>query len=354
MNNFFDDKVLLNGKTSEVLYALVKDLPIIDYHCHLAQKQIAEDTAYENLGELWLGADHYKWRAMRMCGVDEFYITGDASWKEKFFKYAEVMPKLVGNPLYYWSHLELKQIFGINKPLNIDSAEEIYSLANAKLKSLSVRKFLKNYNLEYIATTDNPSDDLFYHKKYDAVTVAPTFRPDKVLLFDKDALNSLAKSADMKVDTYAKLKTALENRLDFFLTKGCKISDHGFLNFPKNYCDDALADKLYEKVDSLTVEEKDGLIGNLLLFLMREYKKRSIVVQMHFSVVRSVNSYMFGKIGADTGFDVTADECVLSDVIKFLDQLNDEERPTIVLYSLNPNAVAPLASICGEIGRAHV
>lgn len=347
MKNFFDDNVLLKSDTAIRLYNEIKDLPIIDYHCHLDQKKIASDDKFSDIGELWLSGDHYKWRAMRMCGVDEKYITGDSTFEEKFMHYAEILPNLMGGPLYYWTHMELKQVFGINKPLNKNTAKEIYDEANKKLASLSVRKLLKLFNVEFVATTDDPIDDLAYHKKYDDTLVTPTFRPDKLYNFDVDYIEKLGKAANIEIKTLEDYKKALISRLDFFVSKGCKISDHGFSDFPGSFASEEEAKELFSKLGKLTNDEKDSLLGYLFIFLFKEYKKRNIIVQLHFSVTRNINSPMFNKIGVDAGFDVIGKECNLDNCMKFLDKLSDEDRPTIILYTLNPNQIAPLSCISG-------
>lgn len=354
MRDFFDDNILLGGEESKVLYGEVKDLPIIDYHCHLDQKLIAANTAYVNLGQLWLAGDHYKWRAMRFLGVDEYYITGKASWKEKFLKYAETLPKLIGNPLYYWSHLELKNFFGINKPLNADSAEEIYAEANKKIKKYTITDILKHYKVEYIATTDNPYDDLIHHKNYDGVSVNPTFRPDKILSFDCEAIKQLAESSKISINSVADIKKALVICLDRFIQKSCKIADHGFIAFPKCYCNDTEAEQIFNRIRDIGSAEKDSVYGNLLVWLMREYKKRNMVVQLHFSVLRDVNSEMFRLLGADTGFDVMGDGCSVKSVCAFLEKFTNDERPPIILYSLNPEDTVKLSVLSGAFKNVYI
>lgn len=354
MKNFFDKDILLDSENAAILYDEVKDLPIIDYHCHLDQKQIESDAKFENLGQAWLSCDHYKWRAMRMCGVDEYYITGAASWKEKFIKYASIMPKLIGNPLYYWSHLELHQVFGISRTISATSAEDIYREAEIKIKDISVKKLLKDFRVEFVATTDDPSDDLAYHKRYGGVSVTPTFRPDKVLSLDGKAIKDLGVSADMEIKSFEDIKTALCRRLDHFVTKGCRISDHGFLDFPKSYTPDDVAETVYARTGETTAGERDGLFGNLLVFLMREYHKRDIIAQLHFAVQRNINTQMFYKVGADSGFDVMAPEADTAGVIRFLDKIPDAERPVTILYSLNPNSTAALACISGAFRNVFI
>lgn len=239
MEEFFGNKLLLGGASAEKIYAEVKDLPIIDYHCHLDEDKIASNAEFENIGELWLAGDHYKWRAMRLCGVDEEYITGSASFHDKFIKYAEILPQLVGNPLYYWTHLELKQIFGIGEPLNAASAERIWEQANDKLQTLRVQDLLKQFRVEYVATTDDPTSELKEHGQYGNTRVAPTFRPDKLYSLDREYLRQLGKSAGVEIKTLDGLLLAITKRLDYFVSRGCKISDHGFEKFPKRYASKA-------------------------------------------------------------------------------------------------------------------
>lgn len=354
MNPFFGENILLSGESSKEIYHSIKDLPIIDYHCHLDQAAIQADKKFTDIGELWLAGDHYKWRAMRMCGVDEYYITGKASFHEKFLHYAKILPELCGNPLYYWTHFELKQVFGINKPLNKDTAEEIYAEANEKLQSLSVQKLLKLFHVEFVATTNDPTEDLKDHGKVNDTDVTPTFRPDKLYSFDSKYLEELGKVVGYPLNDLDSFQKALEERLDFFKSKGCKITDHGFRSFPKSYATYEEAKALYLKRDSLTPSEKDSLFGYLLVFLMKEYKKRGLLMQIHFSVIRNINTPMYQKLGVDMGFDVIGEGVNVQDLINFLDQLSDEERPTIILYSLNPEMLREVACISGAFRNVIV
>ena len=233
MKTFFGEELFVSSKSAKAIYEEVKDLPIIDYHCHLDQNKIAQDSGFSDIGELWLADDHYKWRAMRLCGVEEEYITGKASYKEKFLKYAEILPKTVGNALYYWTHMELAQIFGIHEPLNKESAERIYAQANEKLKNITVSSLLKQYAVEYIATTDDPVDDLNAHGRYGFTQVSPTFRPDKIYALDGEYLDKLGVVAGVEICTLSTLLTALEKRLDYFVSKGCKIPTTVLRRFQK-------------------------------------------------------------------------------------------------------------------------
>ena len=354
MKKFFDENVLLDNQVAIDLYNQVKDLPIIDYHCHLDQDKIANDAPLENIGSLWLKGDHYKWRAMRLSDVDEYYITGQASYEEKFYKYAEIMPKLIGNPLYYWTHFELQKVFGIYEPLNKDTAHDIYQRANRVLKNKTTRSLLKEFNVEYIATTNDPLEKLINHGDFDGIKVRPTFRPDKLLTLDSAYLKELGELTNIAIKTIKDLKRAISIRLDFFVSKGCKISDHGFLDFPVDIANEEEANYLFDYRNVLDKKGRSCLFGYLLRFLMEEYKKRDMVVQLHFAVTRNINTSMYQKVGVDAGFDVIASEINYQSLIKFLDSLDDEHRPTIILYSLNPNTIAPLACISGAYRHVYV
>ena len=307
---FFDKNLLLSSKEAERIYVQIKDLPIIDYHCHLSDKAIKDDKRFSDIGELWLAGDHYKWRAMRLCGVDEEYITGGKSFKEKFFKYAEIMPKLLGNPLYYWSHMELVEIFGIDTPLNKDTAGEIYEKANAVLKDLSVSKLLEKFKVEYIATTDDPFSALENHGDVNGVKVRPTFRPDRCFAENVS-------------------KEELSERLDYFISKGCKIADHGFDDFDDTENLEWLIEKCYEK---------------------------NIVLQLHFGTFRNINSTAFSTIGRDSGFDVFRDYIATDKLAKLLDKMNTKlgSLPQIVLYPLNDACLSAVCAISGAFRNVRV
>ena len=347
MKNFFDDNLLLYSDSAVKIYNQIKDLPIIDYHCHLDQYKIQSDAKFGDIGELWLAGDHYKWRAMRMCGVDEYYVTGDASFHDKFIKYAEIFPQLVGNPLYYWTQMELKRLFNIHIPLNAENAEKIYYLANKALKSMTVLRLLYYFNVEYVATTDAPCDDLLAHGMHNKTKVAPTFRPDKVFTFDKAEMTLLAQTVGTKLDTLDDFVSALENRLAYFVEHGCKIADHGFATFPSSYPTKEQAEKLFENRNNLEENQKQSLFGYLLVQLAKLYKKYNVLMQLHFGVTRNVNPKMFARCGVDAGFDVIASPTQIEDVILFFQQLSDEQRPQTVLYTLNDANLKSLACVTG-------
>ena len=354
MKDFFGEDLFLSTDSAKVIYGEVKDLPIIDYHCHLDQRKIASDAGFSDIGELWLAGDHYKWRAMRLCGVDEEFITGAKSYKEKFLKYAEILPKMVGNAVYYWTHMELNQIFGIKEPLNRDSAERIYNLANEKLKSMTVSTLLKRYNVEYIATTDDPIDDLASHGKHFSTQVSPTFRPDKVYALDDEYLSKLGDSADVEIKTLDDLLLALERRLSHFAINGCVIADHGFEKFPKTYATKDEADELFSRRNNLSDSEKDSLFGYLLVWFAKQYAKRNMIMQLHFSVIRNNNPQMFIKCGVDSGFDLIGEEQSVKELVKFFAQISDDERPETVIYTLNDNNLSAISAVTGAFRKVRM
>lgn len=342
MKEFFGEDLFLHSESARQIYAAVKDLPIIDYHCHLDPKMIKEDAHFLDIGQLLLAGDHYKWRAMRLCGVDEKFITGDADFRAKFLEYARILPRLAGNPLYYWTHLELRRIFGIGEALNEESAERIYAAANEKLRTLSVSSLFRMFRVEYVATTDDPCDDLASHGRYGNTAVAPTFRPDKLLSLDEQYLQKLSETVGFAIKSVSDLLRAAEKRLQYFVKRGCKISDHGFLRFPARYVTRAEAENLF-----IADRKDEALFGYLLVELAKLYKKYGIVMQMHFAVTRNVNAAMFARCGADSGFDVIAREQNPEDVIAFLSHIPDEQRPKIILYTLNDSNLSALACITG-------
>ena len=351
---FFNDNLLLYTDAAREIYSEVRNLPIIDYHCHLDQTKIRDDAHFANIGELWLSGDHYKWRAMRLCGVGEDLITGNASWHDKFVAYAQIVPQLAGNPLYYWTHMELNQVFGICEPLNGESAERIYNEANEKLKAISVSTLLKQYKVEFVATTDDPLDDLSAHGKYGETLVAPTFRPDKLLSLDEEYLTRLSELTGEDTGTLDGLLKAAEKRLIYFVSHGCRISDHGFCRFAQHYVTHSTAETLYKSRKSLSAEQKEQLFGYLLVELARLYKKHNIIMQLHFAVTRNVNPAMFQKCGVDAGFDVIATASPIENVIAFFGQLSDDERPETVLYTLNDSELPALACITGAFRHVRL
>ena len=355
MKKFFGDELLLSTPSAVELYKKVKDLPIIDYHCHLNEKEIESRHRFSDLGELWLGGDHYKWRAMRLCGVDEKYITGDSSFYEKYKKFAEIFPKLCGGPLYYFTQLELKIIFGIELPLCAENADEIWEKANAVLAGLDSNDILKMFRVEYVATTDDPASPLSSHGKYGDTLVCPTFRPDRMLPPDDAALSELEAASGMTVDSLASLKAALSKRLDFFISKGCKIADHGMDFPPLSDCGECRAEALFKKRNELSDSEKRELFSHLIYFLCGLYKKNGMTVQIHFATFRCVNSAMLPVTGKDSGFDIMRGSINPDELVTFLDTLASRDAlPKTVLYSLDPSVMPAVATMSGAFPNVRI
>lgn len=315
MKPFMDQDFLLSTETSRRLYHdHAARMPIIDYHCHIDPKEIYQDRSYDNLTEAWLGGDHYKWRALRSNGVEEHLITGtESSPYEKFAQWAATLPRLIGNPLYHWTHLELKRYFGIDEPLTSQSCQAIWDQANKKLKILTVRQMIKEANVAVICTTDDPTDDLNWHRllredrSFD-VQVLPTFRPDKAVNIDKpgfaDYIGRLGEVSGIRIQTANDLKAALEKRLAYFVANGCRVSDHG-LDYivspqPANI-DEVFSGAL--RGEPVSQSEADAFKADLLLFCAALYKKHDMVMQLHYGAVRNTNPLTMASLGPDTGFD---------------------------------------------------
>jgi glucuronate isomerase len=355
MKDFFGDGLLLNTPSAEALYQSVKDLPIVDYHCHLNENELRNNHRFADLGELWLAADHYKWRAMRLCGVDEKYITGDASFYEKYLKYAEIFPLLCGGPLYYWTQLELKLLFGIQEPLCAESAERIWNRANEILKTLDAGEILRRFKVEYVATTDDPASALAAHGICGNTNVRPTFRPDFVLNMDEAAIERLEGAVGKKIATLAEVKVALEERLNYFISKGCKIADHGMDFLPLADPGEARAAELFAKRGELTLAEKQEVFSHLMYFMAALYAKNGMVMQLHFATFRNVNSAMFATCGRDAGFDIMRGTVDTDRLITFFDTLAQQSAlPKTVLYSLNPACVPALATLSGAFPGVRI
>ncbi len=355
MKDFFGEQLLLNTPAAEELYLAVRELPIIDYHCHLNERELRDDHHFANLGELWLAADHYKWRAMRLCGVDEKYITGDAGFHEKYLKYAEIFPKLCGGPLYYWTQLELKLLFGIREPLSSESAERIWNRANEVLKTLGAHEILRRFRVEYVATTDDPASDLSAHGTYGNTRVSPTFRPDFALNMDEAALERLEAASGIRLDSLEALKQAIKARLEFFCSKGCCIADHGMDFLPVSDCGEERAAALYARRATLTPDERQELFSHLLYFTAALYAEHGMVMQIHFATFRNVNSAMFPRCGRDAGFDIMRGQVDVDRLIPFFDTLVQRGKlPKTVVYSLNPACIPALATLTGAFPNVRV
>ena len=363
MKQFMDKDFLLSTEMSQTLYhQFAENMPILDYHCHINPQEIYEDRKFENITQVWLGGDHYKWRQMRSNGVDEKYITGDGSDREKFQAWAETMPKLIGNPLYHWSHLELRRYFGYEGYLNGDTAEEVWNLCNAKLQedSMTVRNIIKQSGVTLICTTDDPVDSLEWHKKiaedptFD-VQVLPAWRPDKAMNVEKptygEYIAQLSKVSGVEVKDFASLKEALKNRMAFFASMGCCVSDHALeyvMYVPASVAEvDAILQKGL-RGEAISKEEELKYKTAYMLFVAREYVKLGWVMQIHYGCKRDNNAYMFEQLGPDTGYDCINNYAPSAQMADFLNALSaTNDIPKTILYSLNPNDNASIGSIIG-------
>lgn len=366
MKNFMDRDFLLNSPTAQTLYhEYAAKTPILDYHCHINPQEIAQNRQFENITQVWLGGDHYKWRFMRSCGVDEDYITGNAPDKEKFLKWSEVLGKAIGNPLFHWSHLELQRYFGYNGILNKNTAEEVWNLCNEKLAgpSMRVRSLIKQSNVTLICTTDDPIDSLKWHKQISEddsfdVQVLPAWRPDKAMNIEKpeylDYLSKLSQISGVMVNSFQTLKEALAKRMDFFASMGCSVSDHAleYVMYAPASADEieAIFAKRYQASsgDVLTKEEELQFKTAFMIFAGNEYHKRNWVMQLHYGTKRDNNQTMYAKLGPDTGYDCINNYAPSSQTADFLNALEEHKAlPKTIIYSLNPYDNAAIGTILG-------
>ena len=365
MKSLTGDNFLLENNPAVNLYnEYAKDLPVVDYHCHIESKEIAEDKVFANITELWLKGDHYKWRLMRASGIEEKYITGDASDKEKFMMWAKAVESAFGNPLYHWTNLELARYFGIDEPLTALNAESVWNRTNDILQSgsLSARKIMSMSNVEAICTTDDPCDSLIYHEQIKdsgfVTRVLPAFRPDSIVDIEKASFNSyLARLEDVsgnKITSMNALKAALTSRLDHFQDHGCTISDHGteYIWYGEDTgitADEVLAKKLASPDSILTDSELTAYKSDIMLFFAREYAKRGWTMQLHFGCKRNVNSVMLESAGINCGCDtITGSFDFVTPLTGFMDRLNSEGLlPRMIIYSLNPVDNTVIDTLCG-------
>lgn len=365
---FLDDNFLLKTDVAKNLYhKYAAKMPIFDYHCHLPPDEIAEDRPYSNISEIWFGDDHYKWRALRLNGIDESFITGDATDKEKFIKWAEIVPSLIGNPLYHWTHLELKNYFGIDKTLSADTAQEIWEECNRVIleQKLSPRKLIKMSNVKALCTTDDPIDNLEYHIEiakdvtFD-VKVLPTFRPDNALNIEKDGFISwlvkLEEVVGFQITDLNMLTIALIKRIEFFSSTGCCIADHGLDELHYRTTCYTKAEEIFEKKmnnKSLSFDEIWQFKSYLLNFLGLQYSRLNWTMQLHIGALRNTNTRMVKRIGESKGYDGINDRTF---AVELSNLLNDLERidslPKTILYNLNPrdNYVLGALSACFQSG----
>ena len=370
MKPFIHNDFLLQSETAKHLYhGFAKNLPIIDYHCHLDPKMIADDHQFSSITELWLGGDHYKWRALRANGVEERYITGSASDWEKFQKWAETIPYTMRNPLYHWTHLELKSCFSIDKVLNPDTAKKIFDECNEKLRSkeFSARNLMRHYNVETVCTTDDPIDSLEYHKQICEsgfeVKVLPTWRPDRAMAVEqplvfREYIDKLSSVSGITINSFETIIQALLVRHKYFDQHGCRLSDHGLEEFYAEDYTDSEIETIFQKV-------YNG--GELSELEIRKFKSAMLIEfgkmdadtgwaqQFHYGVIRNNNSKMFKLIGADTGYDSITQVMTAKSMARYFDKLCSMDKLTkSIIYNLNPSDNAMVATMIGNFQDGSV
>ena len=355
--SFINDNFMLKNEPAKKLYAMVKDLPIIDYHCHLSPKQIAENYQFKNAFDLFLGGDHYKWRQIRTAGVPEEYITGEADEYEKFKMFAKTLPTLIGNPLYHWTHLELKRYFGIDETLNEESCERIWNKVNESLAQPEYRaqELIKRSNVEIICTTDDPADTLEYHAALRGFStkVLPTFRPDKAVEIGKETFIPYIEAIGVK--SYDELVAWIKARIAYFNEYGCRLSDHALEYVPFAVGDAKAAFDKRMAGEELTKVEIDSFKTAMLLACAEEYVKFDWAMQLHIGALRNNNRKMYDKLGPDTGFDSINDLCIAEDLGAFMNHLEcADSLPKTILYTLNPKDNYVLGTMLGCFQGAGV
>ncbi len=370
MKAFMDQDFLLQTQTAKELYhEFAAKVPVLDYHCHINPQEIAKDRKFENITQVWLGGDHYKWRQMRSNGVDEYYITGDAPDREKFQKWAETLDKAIGNPLFHWSHLELQRYFGYHGVLGSDTAEEVWNLCNNKLQedAMSVRNLIRQSNVTLICTTDDPADDLKWHKMIAEdesfeVQVLPAWRPDKAMNLEKPDypayLEKLGQAADWKIQSFADLKNALVKRMEFFDSFGCRASDHALEYVMYNPASENEVEAIFAKRlkgEEISRQEELKFKTAFMIFVAKEYARLGWAMQLHYGCKRDNNKIMYEKLGPDTGYDCINNYAPSSETADFLNALNESgAMPKTILYSLNPNDDEALGTILGCFQNADM
>ena len=385
---FSEDLYLSSATAKSLYYTYARDLPIIDYHCHLSPKEISDDACFSNIGELWLAHDHYKWRAMRAFGIDEALITGDAGWREKFFAFAKIYPKLVGNPLYIWCALELKRYFDIDEPLSEWNAGAIYDRTAAMIedRGMNPSYFIRHSNVEFIATTDDPADDLSYHGNiagnynYGNCKIIPAFRPDRAFGIERPGfaayMDELGQAAGVTIKGFGSLLRALESRLEAFKAAGSMLNDNGLTGFVWTDYTDGQVRRIFRKAlenerrgkrdggakdgrdGPLTAEEINIYRSAFLYETAALYAKHGFVAQYHIGAYRNVNSEMYGKLGPDSGYDSVDGAAPVRAYAALLDRLNSAGLlPRTILYPLDINQYEAFTALAGSFngnGRGWV
>ncbi len=363
VKEFMDRDFLLSNETARRLYhEYAEKMPILDYHCHIGAEEIAQDRRFDNLAQVWLGGDHYKWRLMRANGVEERYITGGAPDREKFQKWAETLERAIGNPLYHWSHLELQRYFGYHGALNAGTAQEVWDLCNEKLhgEEFGARGLIRSSGVRLLCTTDDPADDLRWHKvlredKSFDVQVLPAFRPEKAMNIAAPGFAEYAKklgqTADVEIRSFADMKTALRRRMAFFHEMGCRESDHSLDYVMYEAAADADVEAVFAKAlrgEAVSYEEELKYKTAFLLFAGEEYSRLGWVMQLHYGVKRNNNAKLYRAVGADAGADCINDYTPSAPLADFLNALNKRDAlPRTILYSLDPSDNAAIGTVIG-------
>jgi glucuronate isomerase len=363
MRSFMDDNFLLNNETSVRLYhEYAKDMPIIDYHCHLSPKEIYENKRFKNITDIWLYGDHYKWRLMRSNGVDEKYITGSASDYEKFIAWAKTVPMTIGNPLFNWTHLELKRFFGIDELLNEESAPAIWEKVNALLNSegFGARDFIKKSNVQVVCTTDDPTDSLEFHTRLKDETdfdvkVLPSFRPDKGLEINRagyqEWVKKLEEVSGIEIESYEAFLQALESRVRFFHSVGGRVSDHAIDVMMYGETTQEEAAQIFKEAlegKKVSIEDEKKYKSFTLTFLGKLYSELGWAMQFHINALRNNNARMFDQLGPDTGYDAINDEEIAKPLARLLNAMEQQNAlPKTIVYSLNPNDNTTIATMIG-------
>ena len=370
MQPFMDENFLLSTETARTLYHdAAKEMPIIDYHCHLSPAEIARNVKFDSITQLMLGGDHYKWRAMLSWGVEERLIRGDGDPREKFIAYADALSHAIGNPLYHWTHLELQRLFGIDEPLAKENAGKIFDLTGEMLQDDSFRAqaLIDKFNVDYLCTTDDPVDDLHFHREIaEAETlkarVLPAFRPDKAMNIDRpgfpEYIQQLSQAAGMEIRSAADVLTALERRVEYFHACGARISDHALDTVPWGEPSFKQADKAFQAAmagEELKQKHVDSYRTVILAGLGGMYAQRGWVQQYHIGAMRNNNTAMFRRYGPDVGFDSIIDQPVARNLSRLMDlQDSQGQLPKTILYTLNPAANAVLGTMLGNFQQGGV
>lgn len=365
MKSFMDDDFILESPTAKILFHdYAQKMPIIDYHCHISPQEIAQNKQFSNITQVWLGGDHYKWRLIRSNGTPEEKITGNTcSDKEKFLEFVKALSKSIGNPLYHWTHLELKRFFDCDLIINEHNAEEIWNICNEKLQqdSFRVQGLIAKSNVKIICTTDDPADDLQWHKQIQAeklcsAKVFPAMRPDALMRIDSstfsDYINKLEKIVGFTIKTMDNIRAAMKLRMDYFAQMGCRVTDHALEYMFYTPADEGTINSIVQKAlhnGVISLQEKEQYQTCLLSFLAEEYSKRNWAMQIHYSALRNNSKIMFDKLGPDTGFDCIATYNCAEGIVAFLNALQCKNiLPKTILYSLNPADNALIGSIIGS------